>query len=126
MAATAFFAGADGILTAEVAGVQRCALPIAAANVQALAQGQVVHDVFNYAASDGLTSTGSTLDIAITGTNDAPVVTADGNAVQEDVVASASGNVLSNDSDVDAGTVLHVAAPGTFAGTYGTLTMGAD
>src|SRR2546423_11780121 len=85
----------------------RSALNNAAANVQALAQGQVVHDVFNYAASDGLTSTGSTLDIAITGTNDAPVVTADGNAVQNEVVPSAIANLLLNGSPAHAGTVMH-------------------
>jgi VCBS repeat-containing protein len=39
---------------------------------------------------------------------------------------TASGNVLANDRDVDAGTVLKVAAPGTVAGSYGKLTLARD
>src|SRR5437660_12057946 len=35
-------------------------------------------------------------------------------------------NVLTNDTDVDDGTTLAVAAPGTFAGTYGSLSLAAD
>ncbi len=57
-----------------------------------------------------------------TTTNHAPVTTAD---VSEDAVTSALGNVLTNDSDPD-GTMLAVAAPGTFAGTYGTLVLAAN
>ena len=37
-----------------------------------------------------------------------------------------TGNVLVNDSDVDAGSVLSVANAGTYVGTYGTLTLGAN
>jgi VCBS repeat-containing protein len=39
---------------------------------------------------------------------------------------TARGNVLANDSDVDAGTVLKVVAPGTVAGNYGNLTLAQD
>ena len=60
------------------------------------------------------------------GGNDAPVVVADVAAVTEDSVVTKTGNVLTNDSDLDAGTVLAVAAPGTFVGTYGSLVLAAD
>ncbi len=64
--------------------------------------------------------------MTISGTNDAPVVTADVAQVGEDGSISAAGNVLANDLDVDSGTVLAVAAPGTYAGTYGSLNLAAD
>ena len=60
-----------------------------------------------------------------TTTNHAPVTTADTANVSEDAVTSALGNVLTNDSDPD-GTTLAVAAPGTFAGTYGALVLAAN
>ena len=40
--------------------------------------------------------------------------------------ATASGNVLTNDSDADASDVLTVTNAGTIAGTYGSLTLNAD
>ncbi|TFW16539.1 tandem-95 repeat protein [Massilia arenosa] len=57
--------------------------------------------------------------------NHAPVAQADSGAVQEDGALTATGNVLANDSDPD-GTVLRVAAPGTYDGLYGQLVIGAD
>jgi VCBS repeat-containing protein len=45
--------------------------------------------------------------------------------VQEDVALAASGNVLANDRDRD-GAALSVAAPGSFIGVYGTLTLAVD
>ena len=60
-----------------------------------------------------------------TTTNHAPVTTADTANVSEDAVTPALGNVLTNDSDPD-GTTLAVAAPGTFAGTYGALVLAAN
>jgi VCBS repeat-containing protein len=81
---------------------------------------------FSYAATDGLVETASSLAISITGTNDAPLVSADAARVGEDGLLSAGGNVLANDTDVDSGTVLAVAAPGTYAGTYGSLNLAAD
>ena len=38
----------------------------------------------------------------------------------------ASGNVLGNDVDIDAGARLVVAQPGIYSGTYGTLTLAAN
>ncbi len=58
--------------------------------------------------------------------NHAPVAAADSNAIREDNSPNpVSGNVLSNDSDVD-GNVLAVASPGTYVGQYGTLSLHAD
>ena len=89
----------------------------------------------------------TTLTITITGTNDAPVAVADtngGDAVIESGVnpgntpfagdPSAAGNVLANDTDVDAGDTRTVTAiEGSashvgqlLAGVYGTMTLGAD
>ncbi|GAB5606502.1 beta strand repeat-containing protein [Sideroxyarcus sp. TK5] len=120
------FVGQFGTLTLVADGSYSYALDNASFGVQSLAQGQVVTDTFDYAATDGITSTPSTLTVSITGANDAPVVVADVNAVQEDVVISATGNVLSNDSDIDQGAVLQVANAGTFVGQFGTLTINAD
>jgi len=58
--------------------------------------------------------------------NDAPVTLADIAAVGEDAVPEATGNVLANDSDIDAGEVLTVANAGVYQGAYGQLTLGAD
>jgi VCBS repeat-containing protein len=120
------FAGVYGTLTLATNGNYSYALNNGAASVQALRNGQVVTDTFSYAATDGTASTPSQLIVSISGSNDAPVVIADVAAVSEDGVTTTSGNVLVNDSDVDAGTVLTVAAPGTYAGAYGTLTLAAD
>lgn len=56
----------------------------------------------------------------------APAVAYDFTDTTEDGVLSATGNVLANDHDVDAGTVLRVGAPGAFQGTYGSLSLAAD
>ncbi|MFZ3019434.1 MAG: VCBS domain-containing protein [Gallionella sp.] len=120
------FVGNYGQLTLNADGSYSYALDNASLGVQSLAEGQVVTETFAYDATDGLTSTPSTLTVSITGTNDAPVVAADTAAVQEDVSLTATGNVLANDSDVDQGTVLSVADAGVRAGSYGSLTLAAD
>ncbi|UDM53020.1 VCBS domain-containing protein [Cupriavidus sp. MP-37] len=59
--------------------------------------------------------------------NHAPTAAADTNAIGEDNHPNPiTGNVLANDSDVDAGNVLAVASPGTYVGQYGTLQIHAD
>ncbi len=126
---TGSFAGVVGTLTLNADGAYVYALNNGAANVQALAAGQQVSEVFAYAVTDDdaaapLTAA-SALTITITGTNDAPVAAADAAAVSEDLVLSASGNVLANDTDVDQGTVLAVTVPGVYAGLYGSLTLAA-
>ena len=109
--------------------------------------GQTLTDVFSYTMVDsgGLTSTAQ-VTITIQGQNDNPVVQADqaiaieasgyGNAIAG---TNPTGNVLANDSDVDAGdsrAVTGVASgvqPSTVgsvassvAGAYGTVTINAD
>ena len=117
-------------------------------DTQALAQGETATDVFSYTVTDefGATSTAN-LTITITGTNDAPVANGDSNAADAVVESgvnpantplagdpTAAGNVLTNDTDVDTGHVLTVAAVAGLAGnvgqavtgTYGSVTIGAD
>ncbi|OGS91986.1 MAG: hypothetical protein A2Z95_03705 [Gallionellales bacterium GWA2_60_18] len=95
---------------------------------QELSAGQTVTDSFVYTISDSKGVTASSIvNVIIAGTNDAPV-TADDDAaaVQEDAALVATGNVLSNDSDIDQGTVLSVANAGTLQGNYGSLLLNAD
>ncbi|GAB3433672.1 VCBS domain-containing protein [Massilia solisilvae] len=126
VAAPGTYAGTYGTLTLAQDGIYTYTLNNSAAGVQALAQGQVATDSFSYAATDGMASAASKLEITITGANDAPAATGDSGQVTEDGQLAASGNVLANDTDADAGTALKVAAPGTFTGTYGSLTLAQD
>ena len=120
------YVGSHGTLIMGQDGSYTYSLDNSAANVQSLAEGQTVVDSFTYAATDGSAEVASTLDITITGTNDAPVVTADAASMTAGAGATASGNVLANDSDVDAGTVLTVATAGTLKGSYGELVLNKD
>ena len=131
--------GIYGTLTLLADGSWSYALNNADPDTNALAQGQVVTDAFTYTMADANGATSSAaLTIAITGTNDAPVAVADGNAgdavTESGVVTgdpSAAGNVLTNDTDVDTsdsktvtavnGSALNVGAP--LVGIYGTLTL---
>ncbi|MGH9201714.1 MAG: putative Ig domain-containing protein, partial [Vicinamibacterales bacterium] len=61
--------------------------------------------------------------ISLDSENHAPTTEDDNADVLEDGIVSASGNVLANDSDADADTTLLVAAPGTYVGTFGTLSL---
>ena len=108
-----------------------------------LAEGETATLTYTVTIDDGDGGTDDhVVTITITGSNDAPVAVADTNAedaVVEDMDASATGNVLVNDTDVDAGdskTVVGVAAGDTGAdlddagtirieilGTYGRLTV---
>ncbi|MBK6594261.1 MAG: tandem-95 repeat protein [Burkholderiales bacterium] len=126
VAAPGGYVGTYGTLTLTQDGNYNYALANDSAIVQALREGEIVSDVFAYAASDGITSTLATLTVTITGRNDGPVTTADAANVGEDGTLTASGNLLANDSDVDTDTVLTVAAPGGYVGTYGTLAMAQD
>ena len=109
--------------------------------VQALKAGQQVTEVFSYTgANTGATQSGSAnLVITITGTNDAPVAVADtataveaGGTANGTAGTNPTGNVLTNDTDVDTGDTKTVSAisGGTVgvakAGTYGSLTLNAD
>ncbi|MGZ8326959.1 MAG: beta strand repeat-containing protein, partial [Allosphingosinicella sp.] len=90
---------------------------------QGLDDGETANDVFNYTASDGTASDTATLTVTVDGANDAPVANDDAASTDEDTAVS--GNVLTNDTDVD-GEALTVTDPGIHVGTYGTLTLAAD
>ncbi|KAF4513784.1 UNVERIFIED_CONTAM: hypothetical protein B566_EDAN011705 [Ephemera danica] len=94
--------------------------------IQALAAGEVVTETFGYTITDGIASSSASLTVTINGSNDAPVVTADVASLAEDTLTQATGNVLANDSDVDAGDTLTVADAGVRVGAYGTLTLNTD
>ena len=96
--------------------------------------GDTLTDSFDYTMADkaGLTSS-STLTITIRGANDAPVAVSDSAvAVEAGGIANASagvnptGNVLDNDTDIDAGDSKTVVSTGVLAGIYGSLTLEAD
>jgi len=116
---------ADGTYTYEVDN----------AVVQFLKKGESVVETYTVQSADGTAT--STITITINGTNDAPVANVDSNLVVESGVVnggntptagqpSANGNVLDNDTDVDAGTVLQVSAfsLGATVGTLGTPLQG--
>ena len=105
-----------------------------------LAAGATQNVVASFKANDGLAdSSVQTLTITLTGTNDKPVAVADsngGDAVVESGVnpgntpfagdPSATGNVLTNDTDVDDGTIKTVTTTGAQTGTYGSLSLAAN
>ncbi|SNS80480.1 type I secretion C-terminal target domain (VC_A0849 subclass) [Sphingomonas laterariae] len=103
------------------------------AAVKALAAGQTHTDIFSYTVTNSSGSQTGRLNLTITGVNDAPVAVADSAAVAPGTMA-ATGNVLTNDSDVDAGTTLAITQVNGAAanvgqvivGTYGSLKLNAD
>ena len=126
VAAPGEYVGTYGTLSLASDGSYTYSLNNGSDAVQSLAEGSTVVDRFTYEVSDGIVAVPGNLDIAVTGSNDAPVVVADSVFLIEDLVVTASGNVLANDRDVDAGTILSVVNPGEYVGKYGTLTIGAD
>ncbi len=112
--------GTYGTLTLNANGSYSYAATRPAAD--ALAAGQTATDVFTYTVRDAAGATASTtLTITITGTNDAPVAVADVGTTPEDTPIS--GNLLANDSDVDAGTTLAV-TQFSIAGISGSFAAG--
>jgi VCBS repeat-containing protein len=91
-----------------------------------LAVGQTGQDTFTYSiiAKNGTVST-ATVTIAVQGVNDAPLARADSYAVAQDAVLAVSSalGVLSNDTDVDSGTLAASIVGGP---SHGSLTMVAD
>ena len=130
--------GAFGTLTIHGDGTYS----YTADHAEFLAQGQLVNDNFTVTVIDnhGASSLSRTeqLSIAVTGQNDAPVAVADTKSVNEN--ATAIGNVLTNDTDIDNNNVLSVASINngsgaqtvpaggsvTLNGLHGTLTINAD
>lgn len=123
------FEGIYGSLVLDAGGTFSYALNNASLAVQSLRADQVVFDEFAYAAWDGLASALAMLRVSIAGSNDSPITTSDAAVLVEDLRLRASGNVLTNDTDPDAGSTLSIANPGTYedAGTrLGRLTLHAD
>jgi VCBS repeat-containing protein len=132
-------AGNYGSLTLNADGGYSYAVDNTNAAVNALRLAtDTVTDTFAYTMRDAAGVT-STVDLVITiqGSNDGPVAVADsGNAVEAGTApgSNASGNVLANDTDVDAGDTKTVAAVAgsagnvnnALAGSYGVLTLNAD
>jgi VCBS repeat-containing protein len=113
--------------------------------VDFLAQGEVLNLTYQVETQDPFGGVGTqSINVAITGVNEAPVANPDsgavieagvqGNNVPYAGVPTASGNVLSNDTDPDAidthsvtainGNAALVGTP--LSGLYGTLTLSAD
>ncbi|MHA7841060.1 MAG: Ig-like domain-containing protein, partial [Gammaproteobacteria bacterium] len=83
--------------------------PSSASVLQSLAVGENLVDSFTYTISDGNGGTSSaTVTVTVNGVNDGPIANDDTNSTDEDTAIN--GNVLSNDSDVDATDVLTVIA----------------
>lgn len=135
------YVGSFGALTLNADGSYSYQLDNTLPAVQALKAGETISDVFIYTVSDGRGQfVDATLTIVITGTNDAPVVQPDTNALVEGAPLPATGSVLANDSDPDHGAVLTVtgvvsgsaaSAPSGnvatgVAGSFGTLTLNAN
>jgi VCBS repeat-containing protein len=120
------FAGLYGTLDLAADGSFTYTLHNDSNTVQALNAGELVEDVFEYAVTDGLAFNLPQLFVEIEGVNDAPVAQDDAATVEEDAVLFAQGNVLANDSDADAGSLIVVSTPGVYAGAFGSLTLGAD
>jgi VCBS repeat-containing protein len=102
--------------------------------VQALRAGQTLTETFAYTASDGRGGLSTAnLVVTINGQNDAPTVTGEARTINEDTAPPLTGNVITNDRDVDGG-VLSVAAVNgvagnvgvATAGTYGSIVIGAN
>jgi VCBS repeat-containing protein len=97
------------------------------ARFQELGQGATAVYSFAYTVA-ALSGAGSsaTVRISFVGVNDATLAEEDALSASEHEIVSRAGNVLSNDSDVDAGSTLTVANAGTLSGLYGTLTLASD
>ncbi len=88
-----------------------------------LAVGESRTTTISYQVSDGQGGVDTaTLSVTVTGTNDVPVAVADTNLTTEN--NSVSGDVLLNDSDVDASDILSVSQVGEDAANVGQPTAG--
>jgi large repetitive protein len=102
------------------------------ATFQSLAAGAIGSYVVNYDVVDEHGAlVHQTATVRVTGVNDAPVAADDNVYVQEDLLLSASGNVITGpgaDIDPDNGAILTIAAAsvGTHVLNYGTLVLNSD
>jgi len=107
-------AGKYGDLTIQSNGIYSYVVANSNSTVDALQTGSNLTDAFTYTISDGKGGTATaTLTIQINGSNDAPTASPDYNSAKESTTTtvsgfdytgySATGNVVTNDSDVDDG-----------------------
>ena len=96
--------GAYGTLVLNADGAYTYSLNNAAPQTNVLAQGQTAQDIFTYTITDAAGDTATTtLTITITGTNDAPLVTAALTATAAEGAGAFTANLLAGASDVDTG-----------------------
>src|SRR5689334_25206047 len=84
------------------------ALHLTNAAYQSLAAGATTTVTVNYGVSDGTATTAASVSWTVTGTNDAPVVTAAGTGPPTEDEASSTMNALANATDADGATTLAV------------------
>nr|MBZ4203094.1 VCBS domain-containing protein [Methylovulum sp.] len=120
------FVGSYGSLVMAADGSYVYTVDDSNSTVEALADSsQTLTEIFNYTVEDsgGLTSS-ATLTITVQGANDAPV------GVVDEAIATTtiSGNVLSNDTDVDTGDskTISASSQGNLIGSYGSVVLAAD
>lgn len=77
----------------------------------------------SYTDVDGNNGAGDSLDIELSGGNDAPMAVNDTASTTIYSGGPTSGNVLLNDSDIDGPAAITVANPGTYTGDYGSLIL---
>ncbi len=141
--------GTYGTLTIGLDGAYKYVLNETNSSVEALrTSSDHLSDVFYYTVKDTSTNTTNTsiLTVTILGNNDNPIAVADtatateaGGTANNIAGLNPTGNVLSNDTDVDSGDtkivskiIAGVAVPTAFSGTvassngYGTLTIAAN
>ena len=139
-----------GSFSVDASGHWTYTLDNSLAATQALNQGDIVELTYVVRVTDGAGSFAEqVVTITVYGTNDAPVANADfGTVIEAGVLnggnqatpgsAIAAGNVLTNDTDVDAGETATLSVQGisfsgtsgvvgtVLAGTYGSLVLNAD
>ncbi|MEX0371373.1 MAG: VCBS domain-containing protein [Tateyamaria sp.] len=117
--------GVYGDLTLNADGSYSYALDNTREAVQALDDGEVVTESFAYTATDGTATSSATLEITVTGANDAPVAGNDAFSVDEGAeLTVTAAELLANDSDPD-GDALSVTSV-SYSGTNATLTDNGD
>ena len=123
------YSGTYGSVSLQSDGRYSYALANGSPAVQSLAGGQSVSDSFTYIVTDddpvGAATAQAAIVVTVKGSNDLPVLGSDVASTMEDA-GPLRGNVLANDTDVDAGTILTVADPGARTGSYGALALSGD
>jgi choice-of-anchor C domain-containing protein len=93
-----------------------------ATSVQALANGQLVHDTLTVSSTDGTAS--QVIDVAITGTNDGATISGSSiGAVAEDGTLTTGGTLSVSDPD---GGESQFQTPASLAGSYGAFSFNAS